>query len=96
MLTYRFVLPFTQFCYYNYSGTSEQRTLWDHYKFKWFVPCIEIVLFMRFQSHYIDRGAKIWGFSFVHWREVVNTVSFYRKVLFERFHCTSHSFTFVN
>ena len=42
-----------------YSGTSEQRTLWDQYKFKWFVPCIEVVLFKRFQSHYIDRGDKI-------------------------------------
>ena len=39
-----------------YSGISEQRTLWDQYKFKWFVPCIEVVLFKRFQSHYIDRG----------------------------------------
>ena len=42
-----------------YSGTSEQRTRWDQYKFKWFVPCIEVVLFKRFQSHYIDRGDKI-------------------------------------
>ena len=41
-----------------YSGIFEQRTLWDQYKFKWFVPCIEVVLFMRFQSHYIDRGIK--------------------------------------
>ena len=41
-----------------YSGTSEQWTLWDQYKFKWFVPCIEVVLFKRFQSHYIDRGIK--------------------------------------
>ena len=41
-----------------YSGTSEQRTLRDQYKFKWFVPCIEVVLFKRFQSHYIDRGDK--------------------------------------
>ena len=54
-------------CYSKYSGTSEQRTVWDQYKFKWFVPCIEVVLFERFQSHYIDRGDKIWGFSFVHW-----------------------------
>ena len=39
-----------------YSEISEQRTLWDQYKFKWFVPpCIEVVLFKRFQSHYIDR-----------------------------------------
>ena len=43
-----------------YSGTSEQRTRWDLYKFKWFVPCIEVVLFKRFQSHYIDRRDKIW------------------------------------
>ena len=28
----------------DYSGISEQRTLWDQYKFKWFVPCIEVVL----------------------------------------------------
>ena len=34
------------------------QTLWDQYKFKWFVPCIEVVLFKRFQSHYIDRGIK--------------------------------------
>ena len=27
-----------------YSGISEQRTLWDQYKFKWFVPCTEVVL----------------------------------------------------
>ena len=42
---------------------------------------------MRFQSHYIDRGHKIWEFSFVHCGEVFNTVSFYRRVIFERFHC---------
>ena len=42
-----------------YSETSEQRTLWDQYKFKWILPCIEVVLFKRFQSHYIDRGDKI-------------------------------------
>ena len=57
-----------------YSGTSEQRTIWDQYKFKWFVPCIEVVLFKRFQSHYIDRGDKIWGFMFVHCGEVFNSV----------------------
>ena len=45
--------------FYEYSGISEQRTLWDQYKFKWFVPCIEVVHFMRFQSQYIDRGDKI-------------------------------------
>ena len=28
-----------------YSGTSEQWTLWDQYKFKWFVPFIEVVPF---------------------------------------------------
>ena len=39
---------------YKYSGISEQRTIWDQYKFKWFVPCIEVVLFKRFQLHYID------------------------------------------
>ena len=64
----------------NYSGISEQWTLWDQYKFKWFVPCIEVVLFKRFQSHYIDRGDKIWGFSFVHCGEVFNTVSLSRSV----------------
>ena len=31
---------------------------WDQYKFKWFVPCIEIVLFKRFQSHYMIGGIK--------------------------------------
>ena len=62
-----------------YSGISEQRTLWDQYKFKWFVPCIEVVLFKRFQSLYIDRGDKIWGFSFVHCGEVFNTVSLSRS-----------------
>ena len=36
----------------------EQRTLWDQYKFKWILPCIEVVLFKRFQSYYIDRGIK--------------------------------------
>ena len=25
---------------------------------KWILPCIEVVLFKRFQSHYIDRGIK--------------------------------------
>ena len=39
-------------------NTVEQRTLWDQYKFKWFVLCIEVVLFMRFQLHYIDRVIK--------------------------------------
>ena len=71
-----------------YSETSEQRTLWDQYKFKWISPGIEVVLFKRFQSHYIERGDKIWGFSFVHCGEVYNTLSLYRRVLFERFHCT--------
>ena len=28
-----------------YSETSEKGTLWDQYKFKWFVPFIEVVLF---------------------------------------------------
>ena len=60
-----------------YSGISEQRTLWDQYKFKWFVPCIEVVLF-KFQTHYIDRGDTIWEFSFVHCGEVFNTVSLRR------------------
>ena len=32
-------------------------------------------LLKRFQLHYIDRGVKIWGFSFVHCREIFNTVS---------------------
>ena len=63
---------------------------WDQYKFKWFVPCIEIVLFKRFQSHYIDRGDKIWGFSFVHCREIFNTVPLSRRVLFERLQCIYH------
>ena len=31
--------------YAGYSGTSEKGTLWDQYKFKWFVPFIEVVLF---------------------------------------------------
>ena len=47
-----------KFAFSLYTETSEQRTLWDQYKFKWFVPCIEVVLFKRFQSHYIDRGIK--------------------------------------
>ena len=63
-----------------YSGISEQRTLWDQYKFKWFVPCIEVVL-LRFQTHYIDGwGDKIWRFSFVHCGGVFNTVSLSRSV----------------
>ena len=61
---------------------------WDQYKFKRFVPCIEAVLLKRFQSHYIYRGDKIWGFSFVHCGEVFNTVSLSRRVLSERFHCS--------
>ena len=52
----------------------------------WFVPCIEVVLFMRFQSHYIDRGDKIWGFSFVHCGGEFNTVSLSRSVRKERFY----------
>ena len=47
------MMPLTQ-----YSDTSEQRTLWDQYKFKWTFPCIEVVIFKRTQSHYIDRGIK--------------------------------------
>ena len=47
--------------WHNYSGTSEQRTLWDQYKFKWFVPCIEVALFKRFQSHYIDMEGDKFG-----------------------------------
>ena len=46
---------------HNYSETSEQRTLWDQYKFKWFVPCIEVVLFKRFQSHNILIGGIKFG-----------------------------------
>ena len=38
-----------------YSKTSEKGTNWDQYKFKWIVPCIEVVLF---KSHNIDRGIK--------------------------------------
>ena len=38
-------------------------------------------------TYYIDRGDKIWGFSFVHCGEVYNILSLYWKVLFERFHC---------
>ena len=75
-----------------YSETSEQWTLWDQYKFKWILPCIEVVLFKRFQLHYIDKGDKIWGFSFVHCGEVYNTLSLYRRVLFERFYCISNYF----
>ena len=52
-----------------------QLTLWDQYKFKWILSCIEVVLFKRFRSHYIDRGDTIWGFSFVHCGEVYNTLS---------------------
>ena len=73
--------------YNNYSETSEQQTLWDQYNFKWILPWIEVVLFKRFQSHHIDREDKILGFSFVHCGEVYNTLSLYRRVLFERFHC---------
>ena len=29
-----------------YSETSEKGTLWDQYKFKWILPCIEVVLFI--------------------------------------------------
>ena len=79
--------PIPRVLRYIYSGISEQWTLWDQYKFKWLSPCIKVVLFKRFQSHYIDRGDKIWGFSSVHCGEVFNTVSLSRSVLFERFHC---------
>ena len=34
----------------------------------------------RFQLHHIDREVKIWGFSFVHYREIFNTVSLIRSV----------------
>ena len=47
---------------YKYNGTSEQWTLWDQYKLKWFVPCIEVVLLKRFQLHYINRGIKLGDF----------------------------------
>ena len=30
----------------------------DQYTFKWLVPCIEVVLFKRFQSHHIEREIK--------------------------------------
>ena len=36
---------------------------------------------------YINREDKIGGFSFVHCREIFNTVSLIRSVLYERFHC---------
>ena len=77
MYSYMAILSFMVFLTstIQYSETSEQRTLWDQYKFKCISPCIEVVLFKRFQSHYIDRGDKIWGFSFVHCGEVYNTVS---------------------
>ena len=54
------------------------------YKLKWLS---RLSSFKRFQSHYIDRGDKIWGFSFDHYREIFNTVSLSRRVLSERFHC---------
>ena len=46
----------------------------------WFVSCVEIVLLKRFQSHYFDRGDKIWGFSFVYCGEVF-TEGLLREVL---------------
>ena len=45
-----------------YSGISEQRTLWDQYKFKWFVPCIEVVL-LRDSNHIILIGGIKFGDS---------------------------------
>ena len=51
-----------------YSGSSEQWSLWDQYKLKWFVPCIEVVLFKR--RIILIGGDKIWGFRFVHCGEV--------------------------
>ena len=37
-------------CVYVYSQTSEQRTLWEQYKFKSFVLCREVVLFSEVQN----------------------------------------------
>ena len=51
-----------EYKYSSYNETSEQRTLWDQYKLKWFVPCIEVVLFKGFQLHYINRGIKFGNF----------------------------------
>ena len=49
-------------------------------------PKLKNEIILRIHN-YIDRGDKIWGFSFAHCGEVYNTLSLYRRVLFERFHC---------
>ena len=78
-----------------YSETSEQQTLRDQYKFKWFVLCIEVVLFKRFQSHYIDRGIKIGDLVLSIVERYLIQCPFIRRVLFERFHCTTLCVNFM-
>ena len=61
---------------------------WTNINSNGFPPVYIEVVLKRFQLHYIDRaGDKIWGFIFVHCGEEYNTLSLYRRVLFERFHC---------
>ena len=62
-----------------YSGSSEQCSLWDQYKFMWFVPCIEVVLFKR--RIILIGGIKFGdlGLSIVE-RYLANTVSLSRSV----------------
>ena len=45
---------------WEYSGISEQRTLWDQYKFKWFVPCP----LLRDSNHIILMGGGGGGVKF--------------------------------
>ena len=40
----------TEYTDSNYSQTSEQRTLWEQYKFKLFVLCREVVLFSEVKN----------------------------------------------
>ncbi len=52
-----------------------------------FVPCRGIVLFRRFYLYYFGTGINFGDFRFVFLREIINTLSLRRSVLYQRLHC---------
>ena len=72
---------------WEYSQTSEQRTLWEQYKFKSFVLCRE-VLFSEVHNVLEPLANQLFGtLKSVLCREVYYIVSLSRRVHYRRFDC---------
>jgi len=71
-----------------YSRTSEQRTLWEQYKFSCCVLCREVVLFSEVQNVLKLEGNQLFGtLKSVLCREVYYIMSLSRRVHCWRFYC---------